>query len=258
MNDNFIYQFQKNPGPSFTNTLYAQLNTMPGSKIIPFRRNLVTGMLATALVLVGTFLVYPPARALASNVSQQIGHLLILAEETFAAQFDREINSSASTRTFLVSQEPVPWQPAEMLSVADASSRAGFQAVVPVDLPAGFDLSARTTAPADELNPFTSITTIYSHAEDTFTLIQKRYASPTAHQTLPVGDAKVTDQTVQGVDGYWIEGLRLSTYVDEANHVSERYANVLVWQKGDQEFWLQSSPGLPLDVMLSAANSITE
>jgi hypothetical protein len=73
---------------------------------------------------------------------------------------------------------------------------------------------------------------------------------------MPVGDATVTGTTVQGVDGTWIEGLRLSTYVDDQNKVAPQFANVLIWEKDGFEFWLQSTPGLSLEDMLKIAESI--
>ncbi|HEX2998318.1 MAG TPA: DUF4367 domain-containing protein, partial [Anaerolineales bacterium] len=74
-------------------------------------------------------------------------------------------------------------------------------------------------------------------------------------QTLPVGNATVTSITIQGVQGTWIEDLRLSTYVDENNKVALQSANILIWEKDGFEFQLQSTPGLSLEEMLRIAES---
>lgn len=256
MNDQFLYQFQKEPRSSFTQALYLKINqtdiTRPHASL---HRRLVLVVASIGLVL-AVLLAYPPARALAVGLLQQIGHLFITHDPTYAEQFEQKLNTAPALESPSVTSEPIQWQPPARLSVSEASTQAGFQAVTLNDPPAGYQLVYRSVSMADPLNPFASVTTVFSDGTANLTLSQTLYPPDAEPLLLPAGSAEVTEVQVQGVSGYWLEGLRLSTYVTDDNQVQERYANQLIWQKDDFDFTLQSTPGLPLDQMLALANSI--
>jgi hypothetical protein len=255
MNDDFLTRFQKSPRPEFEAALYKKINK-------PMRtENHAIGYLRTAVALAALFLVLlfvfsPTARAFAQQGIIQLGRLLISHDPTYAEQFETRINSGTPTATREPDPAPVEWQAPPLLTVDEASTQAGFPSRQIGSLPENLSIVARFITQPDSVNRFTQVTTTCHSQEFILVFNQRLYEPDSAQQVMPVGDATVTEITVQGVKGNWIEELRLSTYVDDQNKVAPKFANVLVWEKDGFEFWLQSTPGLSLEDMLKIAESI--
>lgn len=253
--DGFLYDFRQAPRERFADELYRKIDSK-AQPAFSFPRFIAPGI-ALAVVLVGLMLVFsPPARAFAQNLIQQIGWLLISDEPTYAEQYETKLRTATGVEEQVLTPVAVEWQAPGILSMEEAEDLAGFTVSEIAEIPRDFNLIIRTVTVPDELNPFTAVVTTYQSIGATLTLKQLSYSSGSGEQTLPVGDSPVSEVTVQDSRGFWIEKLRLSTFVDENNQVAPAYANLLVWEKDGFQFWLQSTPGMPLEQMLKIANSI--
>ena len=252
MNDQFLSNFQEPPRPEFADALYQRINAPMKAKLM---QRWATGFALAALSVTLMLAFSPQARAYAQALILKIGNLFITHEPTYAEQFETRINSGTPTVTPASSPIPVEWQAPPLLTLEEASTQAGFSVADIANLPGNLPLMARYVTLPDANNPFTCVTTTYSNGQENLTFSQTVYQSGAASQTLPVGESPVVEITVQGVTGFWVENLRLSTYVDENNQVAPQYANLLVWEKAGVEYGLQSTPGLSQDEMLLIANS---
>jgi hypothetical protein len=254
MNDDFLTRFQKSPRPEFAAELYERINQPMKNDINAYRR-FRTAFVVAAILLASLFIFSPTARAFAQRGIIQLGRLLISHDPTYAEQFETQINSGTPTAT--PNPAPIEWQAPSILTADEASTQAGFPARQIGNPPDNMNIVARFVTTPDPNNPFTQVTTTYQSDGLTLVFAQALYQSSDVQMDLPVGDATVTEVTVQGVKGTWIENLRLSTYVDDQNAVAPQYANVLIWEKDGFEFRLQSTPGLSLEDMLKIAESIS-
>lgn len=212
--------------------------------------------LAGSLVLLFTLLLSPPVRVYAWQGVTNLGRIFFSNEPTYAEQFENRINNKALSPTDAPDSTPVEWQELSLLSQMEATDLAGFQVYQISQLPGGFEMVVRYVTLPHEGMLNTKVTTSYQSGEQMLVFSQTRSDPDVNPQVMPVGDAAISEVTVQNTTGTWISGLRLSTYVDEQNSVAAQYANVLAWEKDNFEFWLQSSPGLSLENMLEIAESI--
>jgi len=222
----------------------------------PSLRRLAPVFALVALTLLLALIFSPSVRVYAQEIFLQIGRLFISREPTYAEQFEAKINSGTPSPTPAVSPEPLEWQAPALLGLAEASRQAGFPVAEITDPPGDLTMVMRYVSLPDAENLFTRVTTTYSSGEKHLVFSQTVYKPEAIAQKLPVGEAPVTQVSVQSVSGVWIENLRLSTYVDENNLVAPRFANLLIWEKDGCEYWLQSTPGLSQAEMLVIATSI--
>jgi len=255
MNDEFLSSFQESPRPEFAEALHQRI-THPMKTQSTSLRRLAPLFALAALTLLLALVFSPSVRVYAQEILFQIGRVFISREPTYAEQFEAKINSGTPSPTPAVSPEPIEWQAPALLSPAEATRQAGFPVAEITDPPGDLMMVLRYVTLPDAENPFTRVTTTYSSGEKHLVFSQTVYKPEAASQKLPVGEAPVTQVSVQGVNGAWIENLRLSTYVDENNLVALRYANLLIWEKDGCEYWLQSTPGLSQAEMLAIAASI--
>lgn len=268
MDDKFLSNFREPPRSEFTKTLYQRLNA-PSQRLTHyqrfkqfmeshsiFQRRLATGFSLALLVLLAVLVFSPPARAYAQEILFRIGNLLISDAPTYAEQFENKLQAGLlSTSDANAGREIIEWQPPALLTVAEAASQSGFEVYDLVDTPSEYELIARQVMQPNEEEGAMRVSTIWQSPQGSLVFSQtKALAAGTDPHTLPVGEAPVKKVSVQGVEGVWIEGLRLSTYV-ENNAVAPKYANLLIWERDGFEFWLQSSAGLSQAEMLSIANS---
>jgi hypothetical protein len=253
MNDDFLNRFQKPPRTEFTAALYQRIQrpmkTQPNLRL--------RTALIIATLLLGSLLAFSPAvRAFAMQGIVQLKHWLISHDPTYAEQYETRINSSTPTATLPPDLPTIEWQAPALLTLEEASTQAGFHAYQVNNMPKNTNVVMRFVSLPDANNRFTRVTTTCQSSETTLVLTQTSYESDSAEQVLPAGNATVTTVTVQGVQGTWIKGLRLSTYVNDQNKVAPQFANILIWEQDGFEFELQSTPGLSLEEMLKIAESI--
>lgn len=257
MNDHFLYEFQEKPRAKYADALYHKINN-PLIKTFRYsaNRRVAVSFLLAILVLVLTVLFIPPARVIAQEIIQRIGNLFITNQPTYAEKFETAINSATPSPSPSARPEVVDWQAPGLLSMDEAAAQAGFQVAYLSQIPDLFTVVYRFVSTPDPQNQYTQVTTTFSNGIQNLAFSQTVYQPDAIPQTLPVGESPVTQITVQGVDGLWIENLRLSTYVDENNLVDPQFANLLVWEVSGMEYALQSTPGLSQAEMLEIANSM--
>ena len=255
MSDHFLYEFQKQPAEDFSRRLYERIN--PEKKLVhSVFVNLAYGF---SSLLVGLFLllaVSPTARVYAQEIVYNIGQWIISHQPTAAEQFERKLESGEIEAYEPSGDEVIEWQAPVWMSVEEAESLAGFKVFqLPLD---GFDVEPfyREVQANTDAHTGTAIVTVYGLQEKNLVFRQTEIADEKALIELPVGEAEVQKVVIAEGEGYWIEDLRLSTYVNEENKVEPKYANVLIWEQAGFEFWLQCSPGLALEDMLSLAQGI--
>lgn len=255
MNDDFLYKFRKAPKPEFVSSLYKNINSPMQTASHPGLQ-LKKLSLAGSLILLMILLLTPPVRASAWQGVINLGRIFFSSKPTYAEQFEDRMNNEAFPPTVAPDAAAMEWQAPPLLTQLEASNQAGFQALQISRLPADFEMVARyVTLPVDQTSAV-KVTTSYQSGDQLLVFSQTRYEPGAQPLVLPVGDAAISEVTVQNTTGTWISGLRLSTYVDEQNTLVAKYANVLAWEEGNFEFWLQSTPGLPLENMLEIAESI--
>lgn len=270
MDDKFLSNFQEPPRPEFVEALYQKLNA-PSQRLTRYQRikqfmenhailqkRLATGLSLALLIFLAALVFSPPVRAYAQEIISRIGNLIISDAPTYAEQFESKLQEGLlPTSDPNAEPEIIEWQPPALLTVAEASSQAGFEVYDLVDIPAEYELIYRGIIPPTEGEGATRVSATWQSPQGPLVFSQARiWASGADPHTLPVGEAPTEKVSVQGVAGIWIKDLRLSTYV-ENNAVAPLYANLLIWKKNGFEFWLQSSAGLSQAEMLTIANSAT-
>ncbi|MEJ2710731.1 MAG: hypothetical protein P8074_24175 [Anaerolineales bacterium] len=270
MDDKFLSNFQEPPRPEFAEALYQKLNA-PSQRLTHYQRikqfmeshaifqkRLASGFSLALLILLAVLVFSPLGRAYAQEIFARIGNLFISDAPTYAERFENKLQEGLlPTSDPNAEPETIEWQPPALLTVAEASSQAGFEVYNLVDIPAEYELIYRGIMPPNEDESATRVSATWQSPQGALVFSQtKVWAAGADPRTLPVGEAPAEKVSVQGVEGIWIEGLRLSTYV-ENNTVAPLYANLLIWEKDGFEFWLQSSAGLSQAEMLTIANSAT-
>ena len=252
MSDQFLYEFQKQPSLDFRNRLYAEIssNQPHKSRIFPA---LAYGLISIVLGLSLLFAVSPAARVYAQEIVYQIGQWIISYQPTSAEQFENKLQSGEIGVTDVSESEAIDWQAPTWMSVDEAQTISGFHVFqLQLDDFAVTPIFREVQTGKEEI----SVTTVYQLQEVNLVFRQTKNTAVIDLVELPVGDAEVKPVIVSTSDGYWIEGLRLSTYVNDQNEVEPKYANVLIWETDEFEFWLQSSPGLSFEDMLQLAEQI--
>ena len=268
MDDKFLSNFQEPPRPEFAEALYQKLNA-PSQRLTHYQRikqfmeshaifqkRLASGFSVALLILLAVLVFSPLGRAYAQEIFARIGNLFISDAPTYAERFENKLQEGLLPTSDPNSEpETIEWQPPALLTVAEASSQAGFEVYDLVDIPPKYKLTSREVMPSNKDERATRVSATWQSPGGPLVFSQTRVTGADPH-TLPVGEAPAEKVSVQGVEGIWIESLRLSTYV-ENNQVAPEYANLLIWEKDGFEFWLQSSAGLPQAEMLTIANSAT-
>jgi hypothetical protein len=220
-----------------------------------------TSRLALSVLLTGVLLVlllFTPLGTRAQEWIHKIDNLLFTHDPTFAEQFEESLTSGAPTATTDPQAVPVPWSANQSLTVDEAAELVDFAVCQPGYIPEGFHFSIRNVALPDQANPVASVTTVYlrdSSSTQNFVIIQRSMQESLSGE-MPIGDAQVTDVTVRGISGLWIEDLRLSTFVTEDNRVDPQYADLLIWEKNGFDFLIQTTADLPLETVLEIADSL--
>jgi hypothetical protein len=246
MSDEFLYQFQKQPSSQFTNRLYKHINEMPAKKTRVVRR--LSYIMACVVLVMGLIMAFlPAARVYAQEMIYTIGQWIMDHRPTAAEQFEETLAARDAQQYVAASNEVIEWQAPTWLTLEEAESKTGF---LPVEISVDELVFVSLFRQVNTNDESVSVTTVYQSNETVLSFRQTKVLSTDAVSELTVGDARVTEVKVDDLKGYWVEGLRLSTYVNDENKVEPKIANVLVWETDDFEFWLQSSPGLPLEDML--------
>ena len=255
MSDQFLYEFQKQPSTAFSNHLYDRINPSRTRirKIIP---GLAYGFGCFLLGLVLLFSVSPAVRVYAQEMIYRIGQWLISYQPTAAEQFENKLDAGEIGVSDTSGSEGIKWQAPVWMEVDEAEALVGFKVFqLELDNIKAEPLFREVQTDIVE-NTAAYVSTVYRIQGGNLVFTQTEIVTGHELTELPVGEAKVEKVALSDGEAYWIEGLRLSTYVNEENKVEPKYANILVWEDDGFELWLQTSPGFVLEDMLLLAQGI--
>ncbi len=253
MDDSFLTNYYRNPRKAFADELYQKINRHDQRLALFTHRKILFGFLTTVLLAL-VVSVFPPTRAMAEAVYHGFIGWFFSHTPTYAELYETRLLTATPTRAEMY--PTVEWTVPTNLSIEAASAQAGFPVYEITAFPADATMQARQVIQPDEVNRFTSIISSYQMESVTIVLTQTQYEPDAVAREMPVGDSPVVAVMIGEMDATWIEDLRLSTTVEDMNKVAKKYANELVWEDNGYEFWLQSTPGLPMAVMLSLAETV--
>lgn len=217
---------------------------------LPLRAALIALTLIVAFGLVGAI---PSVQAFAQSLLQQIGPVVITDNPTAAEQY-AQVGEAADPSA---SPTPLPavGNEVQTLSRTEAREQYGFDALEPGYLPQGYE-------PVDEPQLFrqpsgsmVSHRSYTSDGTDVYLSIQQSTYREEDTQQFAVGDAKVSEVTVRGQKGTWIEQANVMTVGDGKGGNRILPVNYLMWEE-DGSFFVIDSSSLGLDEILQIAESL--
>jgi hypothetical protein len=233
------------------------------------RRTFALVLSVFALFTVFT-LTIPPIRAFAQDLIRRVGDFMFVNGPTDAEQYVTNMQSGTPTPTM----DP-NWVCADcseplvvgLLTVEEASSKAGFSVYAIGHLPDGYTLSSRdvfhsaqsTTVDTSyriELNPPLHNGEQMSGIIAVDQTLMKENADP---WTMEIGENPLVDVTVRGQDGVWLEQIPIYPFENEQGEWDYARWNQLIWSENGYNFVLQTnmpSDLLPLDDLLKIAESL--
>lgn len=252
MNDDFLTRFRKSPSPEFAATLYERISKPMTTqhRVLP-RLRLALTFAAIVAMLTITLAASPGVRALAADLLRQIGVLTLsdrpIGESVVIAPPSPEqlarVNATATPL-------PPPSQSDTPLEVAIA--RAGFQPYWPGYVPAGYTqvgIEAAEYVDDQHIGFGMGIFITYLSKTGGYLSIQTTRFDQRA-QDIPIGGHTITDVSVGGQPGVWIEDLPF-----ESSQTPSQTIDMLLWQEDDFVLAIQTDR-LPLDKVLRIAESL--
>ena len=253
MNDDFLYKIQKSPRKKFAVELYQRISIPMFTRSNAFLRNrfaYVFTVLVFALSL--TLFASPAARVLAADFLRQIGILNIserpVGEPVLIAPPSPEKAALAQATATPISPAPETLSPMDV-----AIYQAGFLPFLSDDLPEGYALDDVVAAEYldDEQVPFgMGIFVTYRNDDGGYMSLHTNLFDG-REQDLAMGGQKITDVTINGTAGVWIE--------DFPSQVGETIEEIdmLLWQNGEYVLSVQSNH-LSLEEVIKLAESLKQ
>lgn len=253
MNDDFLNQFREPPRSEFAASLYQRISKMYTQPNIFLRRRLAWTFSVLVAMLTITLAVSPSARALAADLLRQIGVLTLdsrpVGEPVIIAPPSAEQLARANATATPISPASQFGAPLER-----AVAEAGFLPYLPGYLPDGFSqvsIVAAEYLDDQQIGHGMGIFADYRSETDGYLSIQtSRFDG--REQNIPTGGLSLTDVTVHGQSGVWIEGLPF-----ESSLTPSRTINMLLWQEGDFVLAIQADR-LSLEEVLKIAERLKQ
>lgn len=254
MNDDFLTRFRKTPRAEFEADLYRRISKPMSTSTTLFpRRRLALTFAAVLLVLAVALAASPGARALAAGFLRQIGVLTLserpAGEPVLIAPPSPEQLALAEATATPIAPAALSGTPLEV-----AVAQAGFQPYLPGYLPAGFtqvELVAAEYLDDDGIGHGLGIFATYLSPTDGYLAVQTTGFDERT-QDVAMGGRTMTDVTVNGQPGVWIEALPF-----ESSLVSSRTINMLLWSENGFVLAVQADQ-LPLADVLKIAESLSQ
>lgn len=234
------------------------------------RKVAAVGTLLPIVIFIVACAVSPTLRANTKEVLIQIGNLIFTNEPTDAQQALPYIDTPRPTPVRDETGEPHRWVP---LTQEDASRLAGFQVLVPHDVPE----QEWEKAFRPEWGNLKEISwEIYESPAggiyvrcDCFRFHQvniwQQRSKNVGLEEFAIADAQVTDVTVRGSKGYWIEdaptslvggGGSMWSLTEEDIVWQISYENFLVWEENGILYMIRGSDELSLEDFVLVADSL--
>jgi hypothetical protein len=233
------------------------------------RRIFATVLSVLALFTVLTLIV-PPVRTFAQDLIRRVGNFIFINGPTDAEQFVATMQSGTPTPTtdpnWVCTECPEP-QIVGLLSLQEASSKAGFSVYAIGHVPEGYILSSRdvlqtaqsTTVDTSfrmELDPPLHNGEQMSGIIAVDQTLMKETADP---WTKEIGETPIVDVTIRGQDGVWLEQIPIYPFQNGQEEWMYARWNQLIWSENGFNFVLQTnmpSDLLPLNDLLKIAESL--
>lgn len=254
MNDDFLNQFREPPRSEFAASLYKRISKpMITQPYAVFRRRLALTFTALAVALTLILIASPDARAFAQTFLRQIGVLTLdsrpVGEHVIVAPPSAEQMAQAGATA-----TPIPPASQSAAPLERAIAEAGFLPYLPGYLPDGFSqvsIAAAEYLDDQQINLGTGIFADYRSEIDGYLSIQtSRFDG--REQSIPTGGLSITDVSVNGQSGVWIEGLPFESSLTPSCTV-----NMLLWQEGDFVLAIQADQ-LSLEEVLKIAEGLKQ
>ncbi|MCL4266794.1 MAG: DUF4367 domain-containing protein [Anaerolineae bacterium] len=217
------------------------------------RRRLALTFAAVLLVLAVVLAASPGARALAAGFLRQIGVMTLsdrpAGEPVLIAPPSPEQLALAEATATPIVPTSLSGTPLEV-----AIAQAGFSPYLPGYLPAGFtqvELVAAEYLDDEGIGHGMGIFATYLSPTDGYLAVQTTGFDERA-QDVAMGGHTMTDVTVNGQPGVWIEALPF-----ESSLVSSRAINMLLWSENGYVLAVQADQ-LPLAEVLKIAESLSQ
>lgn len=254
MNDDFLNQFREPPRPEFAASLYQRISrnmTTQAKLSTPRRLALTFTALAAALTFI--LIASPEARVLAQNFLRQIGVLTLdsrpAGEPVLIAPPSAEQLAQAGATATPISPASQSGTPLER-----AIAEAGFLPFLPDYLPEGYaqvSIVAAQYLDDQQIGHGMGIFADYRSEAGGYLSIQTNIFDG-REQNIPTGGLSVTDVSVNGQAGVWIEGLTFHSESEPGKTI-----NMLLWQTGDYIVAIQADQ-LPLEEVLKIATGLKQ
>lgn len=211
----------------------------------------------------------PPLRSFAREVIRTIGNISITDEPTWAETQIEKMAQGTPMPTLEPTHTDTVSYPG-LLPLTTVSEKAGFQALAPGYVPPGYSLVAQDAFISDSGS---GVTIEYDYLaagvkpgqetlgdSDLLIIHEIEWLVGAEELVLNIGSANVTDVTVRGQPGVWIEGgilgLRATFYEGINQDLTPIPTNILLWVENGLTFEIQTYR-LPLDEVLKIAESLS-
>ncbi len=260
--------------------LLNKIETKEGTKHFPkpalrqqvSRRRLTLILSASLVLFTLAFITVPPLRTFAEDIFHRIGNYILSNEPSDAEIYVAALQSGTPTatadpsrvctacpKTFVVG----------LLTIPQASEKAGFPVYEAKYVPEGYQLSTR-----DVLNTGSSTTVDAAyrleldpplHEGNQITGILSIVQTLVHDNAQPwekgVGDVPILEVSVRGQPGVWLEQIPIIPVQNEQGEWTYERWNQLIWAEDGYNFLLQTnmpSDRMPMDEMLKIAESLTK
>ena len=222
-----------------------------------------------ALFTILTFII-SPVRTFAQDLVRRVGNFVFTNGTTDSEEYVALMLSGTPTPTmdpnWVCTDCPEP-QMVGLLSVQEASLKAGYSVYEINNMPTGYTLSSR-----DVLHTAQSITAHSAYRMELnpplhngeqmsgiISLNQTQLKENADPWITEIGEYPMVDVTIRGQDGVWLEQIPIYPFQNEQGEWMYDRWNQLIWSENGFNFVLQTnmpSDLLPLDEMLKIAESL--
>jgi len=251
--------------------------TKSGTDLLNVHQNRTLRVRRTFAIVLSVFALFtvltltvPPVRGFAQDLFRRVGNFLFINSPTDAEQYVATIQSGTPIPTMdpnSVCTDCAESQIVGLLTVQEASSKAGFSVYAIGFVPEGYNLSSRDVFHTEKS---TTVGTSYRMELDPplhngeqmsgiIAIDQTLMKETSDPWTMEIGENPIVDVTVRGQAGVWLDKIPIYPFQNEQGEWVYARWNQLFWSENGFNFVLQTnipSVLLPLDDLLKIAESL--
>jgi len=233
-------------------------------------RRIINTVALAILAVALLFFVTPQGKAFAQSIIRRIGNFIITDKASDAEIYVATLQSGTPTPVndpTLVCADCVEPVEVGLLTLSQASAKAGFPVYKPKYIPAGYRSSSRDVFISDS-----SITADMSYRMELdpplhdglqmagiIAISQTLAKSDAQPWEKGIGDVPIKEITIHGLPGVWLEQIPVIPFQDSQGEWDFARWNQLMWAEDGYSFMLQTNmPAdiLPLEELLEIAESL--